>query len=53
MAIGGQVPHFAVRFRWHALGVVNKSQGGSRSDSNTIRLAGVELLPDEFRKTLD
>ena len=27
MAIGGQVPHFAVRFRWHALGVVNKSQG--------------------------
>ena len=27
VAIGGQVPHFAVRFRWHALGVVNKSQG--------------------------
>ena len=27
VAIGGQVPHFAVRFRWHPLGVVNKSQG--------------------------
>ena len=27
MASGGQVPHFAVRFRWHALGFVNKSQG--------------------------
>ena len=27
MASGGQVPHFAVRFRWHPLGFVNKSQG--------------------------
>ena len=27
VAIGGQVPHFAVRFRWHAPGVVNKSLG--------------------------
>ena len=27
VAIGGQVPHFAVRFRWHPLGLVNKSQG--------------------------
>ena len=27
VAIGDQVPHFAVRFRWHALGFVNKSQG--------------------------
>ena len=27
--------------------------GGSRSGSNTIHLAGVEPLPDEFRKTLD
>ena len=27
VAIGGQVPYFAVRFRWHATGVVNKSQG--------------------------
>ena len=27
MAIGGQVPHFAVRFRWHAPGLVNESQG--------------------------
>ena len=27
VAIGGQVPHFAVRFRWHAPGVVNESQG--------------------------
>ena len=26
---------------------------GIRSDSNAIRLAGVELLSDEFRKTPD
>ena len=26
---------------------------GSHSDSNTIRLPGVELLPDEFRNTLN